>query len=69
MGWLASISPLFLLVLVCPVVMSFMMFFMMRGMHSGGTHQENDAGHADGDQRIATLEQEVRELRSRQSRS
>jgi hypothetical protein len=69
MSWFASISPLFLVVLVCPVVMSFLMFFMMRGIHSGGKHQQNDAGQADGDQRIAKLEDEVRELRSRQSRS
>jgi hypothetical protein len=69
MSWFASISPLFLVVLVCPVMMGFMMFFMMRGMHSGGTHEQNDAGQADGDQRIAKLEDEVRELRSRQSRS
>jgi hypothetical protein len=69
MGWFASISPALLVVLVCPVVMGFLMFFMMRGMRSGGTHQQNDAGQADGVQRIAALEQEVHELRSRQGRS
>jgi hypothetical protein len=69
MSWFASISPVFLVVLICPLMMSFLMFVMMRGMHSSGTHQQNDAGQADGDQRIAALEEEVRELRSRQSRS
>ncbi len=40
----AAVSPLWLVVLVCPVVMSFLMFFMMRGMHGGHGHED---GHSE----------------------
>jgi hypothetical protein len=58
MDWLIGTVPIALLVLMCPL----MMIFMMRGMHGG---HGRPTGHQDAssDDRIAELEQQVRELR------
>ena len=49
----------YLLFLVCPISMGAMMWYMMRGQHSG------PRGEADRpDARIARLEREIEELRS-----
>ncbi len=62
MDWLIGISPILLIVLICPLVM----FFMMRGMHGGhgeaGTQAGPHAGH-DEAQRLTELEEEVARLR------
>jgi hypothetical protein len=58
MEWLIGAFPVILLVLACPL----MMIFMMRGMHGG--HGDSAGQHKDSpDERIAELEQQVRELR------
>ncbi len=58
MDWLVGAAPIALVVLICPL----MMIFMMRGMHSG--HGDLAARHdAPADDRIAELEQQVKELR------
>jgi hypothetical protein len=58
MDWVIGVMPIALLVLMCPL----MMIFMMRGMHGGHGHS---SGREDtsADERIAELEQQVRELR------
>jgi len=63
MEWLIGAFPVILLVLICPL----MMIFMMRGMHGG--HGDSAARHdAPSDDRIAELEQQVRELRDESDR-
>ena len=63
MDWLIGFMPILLFVLVCPL----MMIFMMRGMHGG--HGQPSARHdASPDERIAELEQQVRELRDERDR-
>jgi hypothetical protein len=63
MDWLVGAIPIALLVLMCPL----MMIFMMRGMHGGhGRPSEHHNGLPD--QRIAELEQQVRELRDERDR-
>ncbi len=63
MDWLIGAAPIALLVLMCPL----MMIFMMRGMHGGHgsstMHKEKPA-----DERIADLEQQLRELRDERDR-
>ena len=57
MDWLIGVIPAALVVLICPL----MMIFMMRGMHGG--HGDSAAHDPSADDRIAELEQQVRELR------
>ena len=58
MDWLIGIIPIVFLILLCPL----MMIFMMRGMHVG--HGQSAGRHDDAaEDRIAELEQQVRELR------
>ena len=57
MDWLIGSMPILLLVLMYPL----MMIFMMRRMHSG--HGQAAGRHdTSADERIAELEQQVREL-------
>jgi len=59
MDWVFGVVPIALVVLMCPL----MMMFMMRGMHGG--HGEPPGRHDDSaNDRIAELEQQVRELRN-----
>jgi len=63
MEWLIGAFPVILLVLICPL----MMIFMMRRMHGG--HGQPSGRHDDSaDERIAELEQQVRELRGERDR-
>lgn len=57
MDWLIGAVPIALVVLICPL----MMILMMRGMH-GGRHPSG-RHEAQADDRIAELEDQVRELR------
>jgi hypothetical protein len=61
--WLIGAFPVILLVLVCPL----MMIFMMRGMH-GGHGQPSGRHDAQADDRIAELEDQVRQLREERDR-
>lgn len=58
MDWLIGVLPLALVVLICPL----MMIFMMRGMH-GGHGKAAGRSNASTDDRIADLEEQVRQLR------
>ena len=62
MDSLIGVVPIALVVLICPL----MMIFMMRGMHGG--HGDSAGRHDGSDERIAELEQQVRELRDEQDR-
>lgn len=63
MDSLIGVVPIALVVLICPL----MMIFMMRGMHNG--HGDSAGQHKDSpDERIAELEQQVRELRGERDR-
>lgn len=62
MDWLIGALPIALFVLICPL----MMIFMMRGMHGG--HGDSAGSHHSSDDRIAELEQQVRELRDEHER-
>lgn len=63
MDWLVGAIPIALVVLMCPL----MMIFMMRGMHGG--HRGSYRQHETSDDRIAELEQQVKELRDERDRT
>jgi len=62
MDWLIGVLPIAFVLLMCPL----MMIFMMRGMH--GSHGDSAGRHDTADDRIAELEQQVRELRAERDR-
>jgi len=67
MDWLIGFMPILLFVLVCPL----MMIFMMRGMHGGHgqpSGREDPRENPSAGERIAELEQQVRELRDERDR-
>jgi hypothetical protein len=63
MDWLIGVAPIALLVLMCPLMMIFMMRVMHGGHGSSARHHEKPA-----DERIADLEQQLRELRDERDR-
>ena len=64
MDWLAGAVPMVMLVLMCPL----MMIFMMRRMHGGHGKTTVHRGKAT-DERVAALEQQVRDLSEERDRA